>query len=124
MLIRIVGLLTLVVIAILGYIYIDEWRRQNQNEEYQRYAAVIAETSLAAELYRNEPLSFLAARDSILARYGVALEEMRGLYRRFESRWPQAAELWKRASEAVDSLVKIRILEINDSLKKHVDDTT
>lgn len=105
MILRII--ITLVIIAVIvgGYFYIDDRLEKKRVEEYRRYAGVIAETSVAAELYRNKKDSFLVVRDSILNKYSLTQQQLldfRDRYQGDERRW---AEFWDYVVEISDSLI-------------------
>jgi len=111
--VRIGIVIILIGVVIGGYILIRDWESQRRSIEYRKYASVIAETSIAAELFRNKQDSFFVARDDILKRHDVSLPEMDSLHKKFEKDWPDAAEFWKYVADITDSLVKIQ-----DSLLK------
>ncbi|SYZ74611.1 hypothetical protein TRIP_C90239 [Candidatus Zixiibacteriota bacterium] len=110
---RIIGTLALAALLVFGYYYIKNYREAEKEAEYRHYATVITETSLAAELYRHSPDSFLIVRDSILRKNNVTLEEMRNLAEKYKGSIEKTADLWKMVSEMTDS-----VATIEDSLLK------
>lgn len=108
MIVRIGIVVILIGLAIGGYILISDWENGRRSIEYRKYAGIIAETSIAAELFRSNQDSFFVARDAILKRHNVSLPEMDSLYTKFEKDWPDAAEFWKYVADITDSLVKIQ----------------
>ncbi len=117
---RLIIVLAAIALLIWGYSHFRKWRLNEEREEYLKYAGVIAETQVAAELHRHEPDSFFIARDSILQKYAVTLDEMNALeslYQGQERRW---GELWFYVDSLTDSLV-----DHYDSLfRDAADDTT
>jgi len=91
--------------VVVGYVQIRDWIDRRQANEYRRLASVVAETSIAAELHRDNQSAFFKARDSILMKHKVSLEEMDTLYKKFEKDWPQASVFWKYVADITDSLV-------------------
>ncbi len=96
-----------------GYFYGRDYLRNRKEAEYRRYALVIAETSIAAELYRNSSDSFLVARDSILQKYGVTAEQMLTYKDSFPGDQNDWASFWKMVSNITDSLANLKIEELN-----------
>jgi len=93
-------------LIVAGYLYIKDWKQEKLEAEYRKYAAVVTETSLAAELYRNDKPRFLTVRDSILTAHDVTREEMLTLVEKFRTgRWVPA-DFWKFVSEMTDSVVR------------------
>jgi hypothetical protein len=113
LILRIFGTIALAAILVLGYLFIRDRNRAKEEAIYRHYASVITETSLAAELYRHRPDSFLIVRDSILRKYNVTLDEMRNLAGKYRANLEQTADMWKMVTEMTDSVVKIE-----DSLLK------
>ncbi len=107
MIVRIAIVVILIAIIIGGYVLIRDWENKRQSLEYRKYASVIAETAIAAELFRSNQDSFFIARDSILRRYNVSMAEMDSLYKKFEGGSTDAAEIWKDVADITDSLVKV-----------------
>jgi len=104
---RIILVLAVMGIGVLLYFYISDYRREARRAEYLKYAGVIAETSVASEIYRNHPDSFFVARDSILKKYALTvddLEEFKAKYKNDEPRW---AEFWVYLDSLTDSLIHL-----------------
>jgi len=97
-----------------GFFYGKDYLRDRKEAEYRRYAMVIAETSIAAELYRNSSDSFLVARDSILQKYGVTAEQMLAYKENFPGDQNDWAYFWKMVSNITDSLANLKIEELNN----------
>lgn len=95
-----------------GYFYYTDNREAAEGRMFRHYASVIAETSVAAELYRNHEDSFLVARDSILARHAVSLDQMRVFKESLagdEGKW---AKFWDYVVEISDSLISYHELRL------------
>jgi len=116
---RLFIVLVLIAALIYGYIYYKDYREAEQRREYLAYAGVIAETQVAAEIYRLQPDSFKTARDSILRHYGKTLNQMQSFkdeYKGDERRW---AQLWFYVDSLTDSLVAYYDSALTaDSLRK------
>jgi hypothetical protein len=115
---RVIGIAVLAGLAVGVYFLIDDRIEANREMKYRKYAGVITETSIAAELYRNKRDSFLVVRDSIMHKYGVSSDEMLKLQDRFADKPEELVTFWKFVSEMTDSAVKIQdsILRINGKL--------
>lgn len=103
--IRLLGVLVLIAAGIYAWIWWGDRQEEEARKEYLRYAHVIAETQIAAELNRYQPDSFYVARDSILNRHGLTLAEMKNFenqYKGDERRW---SHLWFYVDSLVDSMV-------------------
>jgi hypothetical protein len=102
---RIILVLAVMGIGVLLYFYISDYRQEARRGEYLKYAGVMAETSVASEIYRSYPDSFIVARDSILKKYALTaddLEEFKARYKNDEPRW---AEFWVYLDSLTDSLI-------------------
>lgn len=114
MLLRIILVIVVVGLIIGGYFFIDDRIEAAREEEYRKFGGLIAEVSIAAELYRNNQDSFFVARDSILKQYGLTEDDLS----RFREKLTNDRKAWLRvfeeASEATDSLV-LRWLSGSDS---------
>lgn len=108
MILRIVAVLVLIGLIVAGYLYIKDWKQDKLEAEYRKYAAVVTETSLAAELYRNDNPRFLTVRDSILTAHAVTREEMLTLVEKFRTEKWVPADFWKFVSEMTDSVVRVQ----------------
>ena len=101
-----IGITIIIILLVVGaYLKISDILRERRLEEYDNFSGVIVETAIAAELYRNFQDSFFVARDSILKRYGLTLEQVRDFehkYKGDEYRW---AEFWDYVTLKADSLI-------------------
>jgi hypothetical protein len=87
------------------YFLYDDWQDKSRRKEYLKYAGVIAETSVASELYRFDNDSFLVVRDSVFRKYQVTQDEMlafKDRYKDDERRW---GEFWFYVDSLTDSLI-------------------
>jgi hypothetical protein len=107
MLIRIVAVLIVLVLIIGGYYYFNEIYKSNLEKEYKKIALVIAETSVAAELYRNQSDSFLIARDSILAQQTLTIEELNAFKKKMTGQPKQWRIIFDYVSYYTDSVAGI-----------------
>jgi len=106
LILRIIAVLVSIGLMVAGYLYIKDWKQEKLEAEYRKYAAVVTETSLAAELYRNDKPRFLTVRDSILTAHAVTREEMLSLVEKFRTERWVPADFWKYVSEMTDSVVR------------------
>ena len=95
----------LIILAALGYWHKSGRDKQARMAEYDRFASVYAGTSVMAELYRNEPERFFAARDSIYALYKVSADSLNAFKAGFENREEDWSEIWKIIKDKSDSLI-------------------
>jgi hypothetical protein len=102
-----------------GYFYGSDYLRDKKESEFRLYASVIAETSVAAELYRDSSDSFLVARDSILQKYGVTNEQMLAYKDDFSGDHHDWVRFWEIVSTITDSLADIQL----DLIKQQQDST-
>jgi len=99
-------ILVLIVVIGLGFWY---GRRQSEKNRYRRYdslAHVYAETSVMAELYRNEPQLFYAARDSLYRLYDFNPESIMALRNSLANREEDYSYVWQVIKRKTDSLVE------------------
>lgn len=107
-----------------GYFFGKDYLRDKKEAEFRLYANVIAETSIAAELYRNSQDSFLVARDSILHKYGVTAEQMLSYKDSFPGNHRDWARLWEIVATITDSLANIQIEMIKQAADTASADST
>lgn len=107
-----------------GYFFGKDYLRDKKEAEFRLYANVIAETSIAAELYRNSSDSFLVARDSILQRYGVTAEQMLAYKDSFPGDHDDWSRFWEIVSTITDSLANIQIEKIKQAADTSLADST
>lgn len=120
---RILIALVLIAAGVLGFFYIRDRAAAKKEAEYHRFAGAVAETSIAAELYRNHPDSFLVARDSILKGYAMTLEDIAAFRVRLEKNDLEWEKVWDLVDSINDSLVKIQFERLN-TLKDTVSDSS
>lgn len=92
-----------------GFFYGKNYLHDKQEEEFRLYASVITETSIAAEIYRHKPDSFIIVRDSILNKYGLSLDDMDTYKEEFPGDHRDWARFWGIVSNLTDTLVAERI---------------
>jgi len=97
--------LTITILVYYGGQYYLSLKENHRINEYKRYASAISEVSLSAEIYRNEPDSFLIIRDSILNNYGLTIDSIDVFRSRLSSDNREWTEVWKIVQEKTDSLV-------------------
>ena len=105
MIIKIVSTLLILVLILAGYLYYTDWRNDQQSKEFARYAGAIAETSVAAELYRNNQDSFFIARDSILNKYALSRDDLLRFKNKYKGKEYEWAVFWDKVVLISDSLV-------------------
>jgi len=123
MILRIIGVVVLTAVIVVGYIIIRDAIITNKLDEYNKYAGVIAETSIAAELYRNNNDSFLVARDSILGQYELTLEDFNNFREKMQENQDDWRIVFDMASCMTDSLVDIQMLRLKARPDSNIDST-
>lgn len=104
MVVRIGFAIIIIGLLIGGYFIISDRIDLSRQEKYKKYASVIAETSLAAELYRNQKDSFLVVRDSILKKYDVTAEEILHLKDKLNLDPENLVAFWKITAGLTDTI--------------------
>jgi len=120
-----IGLTILAILLITaGYLYYSDLQHEKRDIEFERYAGVIAETSIAAELYRNDADSFFIVRDSILKKYSLDINDMYRFRKKYVGKEYLWADFWDKVVLITDSLInyqesllQIPIDTLPDSLK-------
>ncbi|MCP4704202.1 MAG: hypothetical protein GY865_06305, partial [candidate division Zixibacteria bacterium] len=99
--------LTILIITLLtaGYFYFSDNQESERLKDFDKFAGVTAETSIAAELYRNDSDSFLVVRDSILNKYGVSMNDLLMFKKRYRGDEYYWAEYWDKVVLISDSLI-------------------
>ena len=105
MLFRVLIVLVVIAVAFGGYSYVNKILQEKRAEEYKKYASVIAETSVAAEMYRNKEDSFLIVRDSILRKYNLTDDDLLAFAFKYEGKEFRWAEFWDYVVNISDSLI-------------------
>ncbi len=108
MFLRIVGAIVLITIIIFGYIFVRDKIVEHKLDSYSQYAGVIAETSIAATLYRNSPDSFMVARDSILKKYDLTMENIDNFREKMQKKPDDWRIVFDMVAYLADSLIDIR----------------
>ncbi len=106
------------ILAFYGFQYFRDQKIEKRQTRYEKVARVIAEVSVAAELYRNKPDSFLIVRDSILGKYDFSIEQLREFENRLADKKGDWFLIWKDVAKVTDSLVgaeKERIRALADT---------
>jgi hypothetical protein len=104
--------MVLLAVIVVGYIMIRNIIIADKLDEYNKFAGLIAETSIAAELYRNNSDSFLVARDSILGQYELTLEDFNNFREKMQENQNDWRIVFDMASCMTDSLVDIQMLRL------------
>ncbi len=105
MILRIVLTILVVTLVVAGYYYFSDYQETKKTAEFVKFAGVVAETSIAAEFYRNNSDSFLVVRDSILNKYGVSINDLLMFKKRYRGDEFQWAEFWDKVVLVSDSLI-------------------
>lgn len=100
----------LIIYLIIILMGVGVWFKRKQDEgrqlaDSERFAEVYAATTVVAELYRNEPEKFFAARDSILAAHGVDSTWAFDFRKKFEGNEEKWTGIWSRIEMITDSLI-------------------
>jgi len=106
------------ILAFYGFQYFRDQKIEKRQTRYEKVARVIAEVSVAAELYRNKPDSFLIVRDSILGKYDFSIEQLREFENRLTEKKGDWFLIWQDVAKVTDSLVgaeKERIRALADT---------
>ncbi len=112
MILRIIGAIVVLTIIVVGYFMIRDAIVADRLDEYSQYAGVIAETSIAAQLYRNNSDSFLVARDSILREYGLTLEDVAAFREKLQDNQADWRIVFDMVAYLADSLVNIKMTQL------------
>ncbi len=113
-----------ITLVVAGYYYFSDYQENKKTVEFAKFAGVVAETSIAAELYRNNSDSFLIVRDSILNKYAVSINDLLMFKKRYRGDEFQWAEFWDKVVLVSDSLIaqqQIRLRQPIDSLPDSTD---
>ncbi len=124
MILRIVLTILIITLVVAGYYYFSDYQETKKSAEFVKFAGVVAETSIAAELYRNNSDSFLIARDAILNKYAVSINDLLMFKKRYRGDEFQWAEFWDKVVLVSDSLIaqqQIRLRQPIDSLPDSTD---
>ena len=105
MILRIIIVVGLIALIAGGYVIIRDELTARTETEYKSIALVIAETSVAAELYRNDSDSFLIVRDSILNMHQITINELDAFKEKMKDKHRQWEVIWDYVSYYTDSLV-------------------
>jgi len=119
LILRIVLTILIITLAVAGYYYFSDYQENKRAEEFAQYAGVTAETSIAAELYRNDADSFLVVRDSLLNKYNVSINDLLMFKKRYRGDEYLWAEFWDKVVLISDSLIaeqQARLRQPKDSL--------
>jgi len=90
-----------------GYVFVRDKLAADKRAEYYQFASTVAETSVAAELYRNKHDSFLVVRDSILNKYAMTLADIQTFREKINKNQKEWADIWLIVDSITDSLVKL-----------------
>ena len=124
MIIRILIVIIAIAAIVGGYIVVRDMTEAKKEREYMRYAAVISEVSLAAELYRENSDSFLVVRDSILDSYGLTMGDIRIFQDKMKSDKREWLKIWEYIDHITDSLVAERLEAMKDTPDSTADSLT
>ncbi len=113
----------IIVLALAGYFYISDYQRDKRAEEFAKFAGVIAETSITAELYRNDSDSFLIVRDSILNKYAVSINDLLMFKKRYRDQEHYWAEFWDKVVLISDSLIAYHQVQLRLPKDSLIDST-
>ncbi|RKX19024.1 MAG: hypothetical protein DRP51_08145 [Candidatus Zixiibacteriota bacterium] len=123
LILRIALTILVLTLAVAGYFYYSDYQRDKRSEEFARFAGVTAETSIAAELYRNDSDSFLIVRDSILNKYSVSINDLLMFEKRYRGREHYWAEFWDKVVLISDSLITYHQERLKLSKESRIDST-
>jgi len=102
-----IGLAILIALLLVAaYLYYSDYQQEKKAIEFARYAGAIAETSVAAELFRNKPDSFFIVRDSILSKYSLTTDDLLRYKKKYIGEEYQWAEFWDKVVLISDSLIE------------------
>ena len=105
---RILIVAVLIAAAGFGYVFIRDKMEADKRAEYTRFAGAVAETSIAAELYRNNSDSFFIVRDSILNKYAMTVEDIELFREKLKEKQTEWTEVWLKVDSITDSLVRLQ----------------
>ena len=116
---RILIVAVLIAAAGFGYVFIKDKMEADKRAEYTRFAGAVAETSIAAELYRNNSDSFFIVRDSILNKYAMTVGDIELFREKLKEKQTEWTEVWLKVDSITDSLVRLQF----DRLAREKDTT-
>jgi len=123
MVLRIIGAIVLLVVIVFGYFFSRDKIIESKLDEYSLYAGVIAETSIAATLYRNQSDSFIVARDSILQQYDLTMDDIETFREKMQSKPNDWRIVFDMVAYMTDSVVELRS-QRDKIIKDSVSDST
>jgi hypothetical protein len=106
-----------------GYKYIQKEHKKKIEAEYTKYAAAISEISIAVELYRNYPDSFLLFRDSILNKHNLTMDSIENFRAKLDEDKAEWAKVWSNVKTITDSLVGEYQFKIKDETSDSMTDS-
>ena len=121
MIIRILIVIVAIAAIVGGYIVVRDMIETKKEQEYMRFAGVISEVSLAAELYRENPDSFPVVRDSILGSYGLTMDNIRTFQDKMKSDKREWPKIWECIDQITDSLVAEHLNSMRDTVDSTAD---
>ncbi len=113
----------IIALAVAGYFYFIDYQRAKRAEEFAKFAGVTAETSVAADLYRNDSDSFLIVRESILNKYAVSINDLLMFKKRYRGQEHYWAEFWDKVVLISDSLIAYHQVRLNLPKDSLIDST-
>jgi len=119
--IRILIVIVAIAAIVGGYIVVRDMIETKKEQEYMRFAGVISEVSLAAELYRENPDSFPVVRDSILGSYGLTMDNIRTFQDKMKSDKREWPKIWECIDQITDSLVAEHLNSMRDTVDSTAD---
>jgi hypothetical protein len=96
----------IIIVVAVGIWFRNGLIEKRRLSDAERFAEVYAGTAVMAELYRNEPKEFFAARDSILSVHGVDSSWVRHFQNKFEGHEERWIAVWSRINAITDSLIE------------------
>ncbi len=108
MILRIIGAIVLLAVIVFGYFFVRDAIVAKKLDNYSQYAGVIAETSIAATIYRNNSDSFLVARDSILKQYDLTMDDIVAFREKMQNKQDDWRIVFDMVAYLADSLIDIR----------------
>ncbi len=101
----------LIIYLIVILMGVGVWFKRDRDEKRQlavdeRFAEVYAATTVMAELYRNEPERYFAARDSILTAHDVDSAWVFDFQSRYKDKEEKWTPIWARIQMITDSLIE------------------
>jgi len=101
--------ISIIIILVAGFFIYRWWDSHdttNFDSNAERFATVFAATTVAGELYRNEPERFFRVRDSIFEATSYNMDSIDSFRQRLEGQEEKWSRVWTEVFNQIDSLTR------------------